>query len=219
MATALGSSRNSFTSLRRYMRRGEDIELCELCGAMLAREHTHLIEPAVRKLTCSCEPCAILFTRESGKYRRIPRQVKFLPDFRMAEAQWENLMIPIGMAFFFYSSPLEKMTAMYPSPAGPTESLLSLGAWESIVQETPELKNILPDVEALLVNRIGIAQNSEPKYFIAPIDQCFKLTGLIRAHWRGLSGGTEVWDEIEKFFSGLERNSIAVKGVEGIAHA
>jgi hypothetical protein len=210
METASRPPRNSFANLQRYMRRGEDIELCELCGAMLAQEHTHLIEPSVRKLTCSCGPCALLFTRETGKYRRIPRDIKSLPNFRMTDAQWENLMIPIGMAFFFYSSPLEKMTAMYPSPAGPTESLLSLEAWESIVQENPILKSMASDVEALLVNRIGAGQDREPKYFIVPIDQCFKLTGLIRAHWRGLSGGTEVWQEIEKFFAGLQRNSITV---------
>ena len=42
-----------------------------------------------------------------------------------------------------------------------------------------------PDVEALLVNRVGAVR----EYFIVPIDECYKLVGLIRLHWRGLSGG------------------------------
>ena len=38
-----------------------------------------------------------------------------------------------------------------------------------------------------------------------PIDECYKLVGLIRTHWRGLSGGDEVWDEIARFFDRLAR--------------
>ena len=34
------------------------------------------------------------------------------------------------------------------------------------------------------------------QYYIVPIDECYRLVGLIRMHWRGLSGGTEVWKEI-----------------------
>ena len=40
-----------------------------------------------------------------------------------------------------------------------------------------------------------------------PIDECFKLVGLIRIHWRGLSGGTEVWEEIGRFFTSLNERS------------
>jgi hypothetical protein len=40
-----------------------------------------------------------------------------------------------------------------------------------------------------------------------PIDECYKLVGLIRAHWRGLSGGTEVWREIQSFFSALKKRA------------
>jgi hypothetical protein len=60
-----------------------------------------------------------------------------------------------------------------------------------------------PDVEALLVNRIRNAS----EYYIAPIDECYKLVGLIRANWRGLSGGTEVWKEISEFFNALKASS------------
>jgi hypothetical protein len=59
-------------------------------------------------------------------------------------------------------------------------------------------------VEALLINRVASARGaSAPEYYIVPIDACYKLVGLIRLHWHGLSGGSEVWREIESFFSQL----------------
>jgi Family of unknown function (DUF5947) len=206
MTTAVQPSSSAFALLRRYIKQSAEVEHCELCGAVVAPEHSHVIDPIVRKLACSCEPCAILFANGDGKYRRIPRRICSLAAFQMSDAQWDSLMVPIGLAFFFYNSPEEKMVAMYPSPAGPTESLLTLQNWTAITDANPLLREMEPDVEALLVNRVG-----KEEYFLVPIDQCFKLTGLIRAHWRGLSGGTEVWQEIEKFFAELKKNSI-VKG-------
>ena len=41
-------------------------------------------------------------------------------------------------------------------------------------------------------------------YYLAPIDVCFELVGLMRMHWRGLSGGEEVWREIDQFFERLQ---------------
>ena len=126
----------------------------------------------------------------------------------MTDAQWDNLMIPINMAFFFNSAADQKIVALYPSPAGPTESLLTLEAWEDIVNENPILKEMEPDVEALLVNRVASARShASAEYYIVPIDECYKLVGLIRAYWRGISGGTEVWEVIGKFFAELKERS------------
>jgi hypothetical protein len=122
----------------------------------------------------------------------------------MADAQWENLLIPINMAFFFHSSIEGRIIPLYPSPAGAVESLLPLDAWSEIVQENKALAQLRPDVEALLVNRVGHAHElSEAEYYIAPIDECYRLVGLIRVNWKGLSGGSEVWVEIGRFFSEL----------------
>lgn len=112
-------------------------------------------------------------------------------------------MIPINMAFFFHNTPAGKIVALYPSPAGATESLLALESWDDIVHDNPILKKMEPDVEALLVNRVSGARD----YYLAPIDECYKLVGLIRAHWRGLSGGVEAWQEIERFFAGLKERA------------
>jgi hypothetical protein len=121
-------------------------------------------------------------------------------------------MIPINMAFFFKSELSGKVVALYPSPAGPTESLLALESWDEIVQANPVLKEMGTDVEALLVNRVGRARGfSNDEYYIVPIDECYKLVGLIRAHWRGLSGGPEVWEEIAAFFEGLRQRSVSMR--------
>jgi hypothetical protein len=179
-------------------------ERCELCRAALPASHRHLLEMASRQVVCACDPCALRFEGViGGRFKLIPRDPRALPGFRLSDAQWANLAIPIGLAFFFFSTPEGKLTAMYPSPAGATESLLPLTAWEELVSENPQLARMEPDTEALLVNRLG----SLPSHYIAPIDACYELVGLIRLHWRGLSGGDLLWQHIEEFFARLERQA------------
>lgn len=188
-----------------------------MCSRDLLVEHEHLVEPVNRKLICACEACAVLFDGQSGtKYKRVPRRVLFLKNFQLSDAQWDGLMVPIEMAFFFKSSPQEKVIALYPSPAGPTESLLSLDTWGDILETNPVLREMEADVTALLVNRVGHTRGgSSAEYYLIPIDECYKLVGLIRTRWRGLSGGTEVWREIGAFFSVLKKRAAGV----GAAHA
>ena len=114
----------------------------------------------------------------------------------MSDAEWESLALPINLAFFFFSTPAAKITAMYPGPAGATESMLPLDSWKTLVANNPALATMQPDVEALLVNRVDATRD----YFIAPIDVCYELVGTIRKYWRGLSGGEEVWRRINEFF-------------------
>lgn len=197
---------SSFAALRRFAKAPQQpvLERCELCNLVLPPTHRHLLEMTSRQVACSCDPCALLFQNAvGGKFKLIPRDARALPDFHMTDAEWENLALPIDLAFFFYSTPQEKMTAMYPSPAGPTESLLPLSSWEILVRQNPALQTMDADVEALLVNR---AQGAR-EYFIAPIDACYELVGTIRVHWRGLSGGDAVWQEIEKFFANLKEKA------------
>jgi hypothetical protein len=209
------STAGSIARLRRFARKQTKQERCELCGLALRAEHQHLFDPPARKLLCVCQACSLLFTTEPGtKLRRVPQRARFLPDFKLSDWQWNELQIPIELVFFFYSSPADKMVAMYPSPAGATESLLPLEMWEEIARENPVLSEMTPDVEALLVSRVGAERGFRPQYYIAPIDECYRLAGLIRIHWRGLSGGTEVWREITAFFSALRQKSgIAVESI------
>ena len=199
---------NAFAVLRQFARKRTAVERCEMCSQELPAEHEHLVEPANRKLICACGACAILFEGQSGKkYKRVPRQVLFLRDFQLSDGQWDGLMVPIEMAFFFNSTPHGRVITLYPSPAGPTESLLSLDTWADIVQTNPILNEMHDDVTALLVNRVGHGRGAVAEYYLAPIDECYKLVGLIRTHWRGLSGGTEVWREIGSFFVALKKRA------------
>jgi hypothetical protein len=201
-----GNGLTALASLRRYVRpRAAPVrERCELCNAELAPEHSHLIEPASRRLACACEACALLFSGQvGGRYRRVPRRVRFFADFRLSDAAWDGLAIPIDLAFFVHSTPVDGIIALYPSPAGATESLVSPEAWEAIAAENPVLRDFEPDVEALLVNRVAGAR----EYYRVGIDECYKLVGLIRTKWRGLSGGHEVWGEIGRLFAGLKERS------------
>lgn len=192
----------------------EPIEHCDLCGEPVAASHAHLIDPQNHRILCACPSCANLAEAGAGTgLRRIPHEVRELEDFRMSEAQWDALMIPIGLAFFFRSSPAGRVVAMYPGPAGAVESLLDLAAWESLVAANPSIARLRPDVEALLVYRIGQAR----RHFRAPIDRCYALAGLIRKNWHGLSGGAAVTAAIDRFFAGLTVGG--EQWQEGVAHA
>ena len=72
----------------------------------------------------------------------------------------------------------------------------------------PVLAELEPDVEALLVNRARGAR----EHWLVPIDDCYALVGLIRTRWRGLSGGEEVWREIDAFFDGPATRASAEHG-------
>ena len=194
----------ALAALRRFARPRAAEERCELCSAPLGPEHDHLVELTNRRLACACEPCAILFSNQgAARYRRVPRRVAFLPDFRLTDVAWEGLQLPINLAFFMHNSAAGRVVAFYPSPAGATESLVPLEAWQALADDNPVLRELEPDVEALLVNRVGTAR----EHYRVGIDQCYKLVGLIRMHWRGFSGGPAIWEEIARFFGGLKERS------------
>jgi hypothetical protein len=50
----------------------------------------------------------------------------------------------------------------------------------------------------------SIAWASEREHYVVPLDRCYELVGLIRLHWRGLSGGEDAWRAIGQFFAALQ---------------
>jgi hypothetical protein len=195
-------SADSLFALRRLAAQREPEERCELCGAGIGAEHRHLLDIKAQTLVCSCRACSLLFFggEPRARYRLVPTRVLSLPGFRLEDHQWEDLAVPVNLAFFMRSTPADRVVALYPSPAGATESQLGLEAWQQLEADNPILSQLEPDVEALLVNRVRGAG----EYFIAPIDECYRLVGLVRSGWRGLSGGSEVWAAIGQFFADLK---------------
>ncbi|HEX2455949.1 MAG TPA: DUF5947 family protein [Vicinamibacterales bacterium] len=205
---ATGRPSDALATLRRYAAPRPAVERCDLCSQPVAGEHQHLFEPPSRRVLCACDACAILFGGSDAKYTRIPRRVLSLPGAVISDGQWDALAIPIGMAFFTFSTPLGRMEAWYPGPAGAIESLLPLDTWNDIVRTCEPLARMERDVEALLVNRTGPSRGSvTPAQYLVPIDQCYRLVGLIRTHWKGFTGGAEVWSAIDGFFAELDRRA------------
>ena len=193
---------------RAAQEREEALERCDLCSAPIAPEHRHLLDVSTRELMCACRPCSVLFDRAAAgaggrHYRLVPERRLRIDEFALDDVAWAELRLPVEMAFFYRSSEAGRVLAFYPGPMGATESLLELEAWRALEDENPVLETLEPDVEALLVHRARGAR----LYFIVPISDCYELAGLIRTRWRGLTGGREVWEEIGRFYDGLDRRA------------
>src|SRR5919198_3896985 len=181
-------------------------ERCDLCGEPIGARHRHLLDLETRELMCSCRACSLLFDRDAaggGHYRLVPERRLRLDGFELSELAWDRLRIPVDMAFFFENTTEGRVIAFYPSPMGPTESRLELDTWHELVGANPILSSMEPDVEALLGNRVRGAR----QHWLVPVDECYALVGVIRTHWRGFTGGREVWEELERFFADLDARS------------
>jgi Family of unknown function (DUF5947) len=181
-------------------------ERCELCAELLPPEHRHLLDLENRQLLCACRACSILFDRSGAggsHYRLVPDRVRRVEDLDLDDVTWAGFGIPVDMAFFFHSSAAGRVVAFYPSPLGATESLLDLEAWGEVIAANPVLRELEPDVEALLVDRT----NGKRDAWLLPVDRCYELVGLIRTYWKGFGGGGEVWEQVGRFFDRLRTSA------------
>lgn len=174
-------------------------EPCALCATTLAEEHPHMLDTAAGEPLCVCRACALLFDRPAashGRYRRIPER-------RLAVEGIDpgRLGVPVGLAFFVVADD-GSLRAHYPSPAGATRWDVDPEDWSSVAAECPALATLAPEVEALLVNT---TQNRSEAWLV-PVADCYRLVGLVRQHWHGMSGGSEVWPAVEEFFEQIRRS-------------
>jgi len=161
----------------------------------------HLVE---RRIVCTCEACWALYSG-NAEYRPTGMRTVWLDGFQCSAETWAAFQIPIGLAFFMRSTVTDSVVAFYPSPAGATESELSLEAWDALVRANPVLEQLESDSEALVVNRM-----SDPaQYAIVPIDQCYGLVGLIKSRWEGISGGNAIADAVPEFFDALRARAVS----------
>jgi hypothetical protein len=176
---------------------GEDH--CDLCGTVIDAEHRHLLHLVDRRILCSCEPC---FAMRAGDAELRPSGTRVLPlqDFTLDDELWARFQIPIGLAFFMLRERGQGVLALYPSPAGATESELHLEAWDELVTANPVLAGLEAEVEALIVNRMC----EPPRHVIVPIDRCYELVGMIKSRWEGISGGNAIDDAVAAFFASID---------------
>jgi Family of unknown function (DUF5947) len=182
-------------------------ERCEMCREVLDDRHGHVVEIEKRSIVCACRACYLLFISDGaagGKYRSVPERVRHDPTRPLADADWNDLQIPVAMAFFFVNSVLGRVVAGYPSPGGMTECELDLAAWDRLAGTYPLLGAMTPDVEAVLVNRA----ESGNEVFLIPIDECYALVGQLRMYWQGFDGGAEARAALAAFLDGLRRRAV-----------
>jgi hypothetical protein len=188
-------------------------ERCEMCSEDIADEHQHVVNVEGRQLMCVCRGCYLLFTDGTAqlRYRSIPDRYLHFPDLALGRLEWEALQIPVGLAFFFRNSALDRTVGFYPGPAGATESELDLDAWSLITAADSRLAMMVDDVEALLVRAPsgGDGEARDPESFLVPIDACYEFVGRLRMLWRGFDGGQQARGYIDDFF-----DQIAMRATE-----
>ncbi len=198
-----------------HSRAGQPGERCGLCAKPIAAGHGHIADLGQSALVCACRPCYLLFAHDaaSGRYRAVPDRYLRDPARAISVAEWDELNIPVGLAFFLRSSQRNEVGAFYPSPAGVTEAVLNLRAWQGLAHAYPLLRAAEPDVEAILICRTGAGAEC----FLVPVDACYELAGRMRLHWRGFDGGAEARASIDEFLADVRRRALPMTaaGPEG----
>ena len=197
-------------------------ERCEMCQTVLDGRHGHLVDLDKRSIACACRACYLLFTHEGaagGRYQAVPERICHDPARPLASADWNELQIPVAMAFFFVNSALGRVVAGYPSPGGVTECELDLAAWDRLAAAYPLLGEMTPDTEAIFVH--GASPGGRPpqtppdkggyEVFLIPIDMCYSLVGELRLYWQGFDGGAEAREALAKFLAGLRRRAVVLE--------
>ena len=200
-------------------------ERCEMCQTILDGRHGHLVDLDQRSIACACRACYLLFTHDGaagGRYKAVPERICHDPARQLAGTDWNELQIPVAMAFFFFNSALGRVVAGYPSPGGVTECELDLEAWDRLATEYPLLGELTPDTEAIFVHGASPGgrnpdppqtppDKSEYEVFLIPIDMCYSLVGELRMYWQGFDGGTEAREALDKFLAGLRRRAVVLE--------
>ncbi|HWG15410.1 MAG TPA: DUF5947 family protein [Streptosporangiaceae bacterium] len=173
-------------------------EKCEMCAEVVPADHAHVADLENSSLLCACRACYLLFTQAQagrGRYRAVPDRYLADDGHPLAPGEWDELEIPVGLAFFLRSSARDEVAAFYPSPAGATECRLDLTAWARLAAGHPLLTVMDDDVEAVLIAK----SEDTIEHFLVPIDACYELAGRMRLTWRGFDGGSEARHSIADF--------------------
>ncbi|WP_406165940.1 DUF5947 family protein [Streptomyces sp. NBC_00996] len=200
------------SGLRRFLTgRQPQPERCGLCAvAVDDAHHRHLVDTEKRAIVCACPSCALLMEQPGaamGRFRLVPDRCLVDPDHHLDDGAWEALQIPVGVAFFFRNAALDRLVALYPSPAGATESELEPATWATVLGDSRLAELLEPDVEALLLRRT----EGRCACYLVPIDICYELVGRMRLLWQGFDGGAEARAALDAFFEQVGQRARTVE--------
>jgi hypothetical protein len=184
---------------------------CGLCGAAIPADHRHVLATADQMLRCTCRACGLLFEKDAaanGRYQLVPqRRVRLdaasddvTGDDVTGDDVTDLMGVPVGLVFLV-RQPAGPVLANYPSPFGITRSALDDADWRRLLARWPVLGTMTPRVEAVLLNSV---RGSRERWLV-PIDDCYRLAAVLRRHWKGMSGGRDVWPAVSDFFARLAR--------------
>ena len=179
------------------------VEHCDFCETEIPSSHRHMVDLDERRILCACESC---WSQRSDEPSLRPAGVRTLrfPDFRLPDEIWARFEVPVGLAFFMINGQSGELSSMYPSPVGATESPIDPAAWTALIELNPGLEGLEPDSEALIIDR---TDGRFRRAVIAPIDECYRLVGMIKVSWEGLSGGDGPANATKAFFESLDSSS------------
>jgi hypothetical protein len=188
-------------------RRRASAQVCDICAAPLLGDHQHVVDFDAQRLCCACEACAVSFDGYgTRRHRTVPARVRTDPELVLGDEELAALGVPVGLFFLYYCSRTARWAGFFPGPAGPTEAELCQDACAALVCRSQLVQSLAPDVEALLVRH---RPHHPSEAFAVPIDACYRLTALLRLHYRGFDGGDEARHVLDEFFGDLRRQSEA----------
>ena len=176
---------------------------CHLCGLPLKAGHAHLVDRFESTLVCTCAACGVLFSASAAdrsRFRAVPRSARFRARMQRRDPGWQALGIPVRLAFLFHRSAARRWIAVIPSASGPAWVALPQPACDAFLRAHPRVRQLVGDVEALLVRR---EQSRLLECFGCPIDRCYALVALMHEARRGGESRPDVHAGIESLLAQL----------------
>ena len=134
-----------------------------------------------RRIICTCESCLAMRAGDR-ELRPTGTRIVWLDDFDLPDEIWASFWIPIGLAFFIDSTRDRRLDGALPEPRRRDRVGARARHLGAAADAEPGADGTLEaDVEALIVNRM-----TEPhEHVIAPIDECYRLVGMIKVELGG----------------------------------
>ena len=178
---------------------------CDLCGTSMPEDHRHLLQLDERRIVCVVRGAAGPCARATPSTCPPARASCGSRTSRCRDELWARFRIPIGLAFFLRGRG-GGVVALYPSPAGATESR----ARPRVVGRARALNPVLESSSR------GRGADRGPHGGAAAVRdrsdrQAYRLVGLIKANWQGISGGPAVEQAVDGFFEELGERVSAVE--------